>query len=121
VFGSYLTTYNYNVTVRDGDGDSAVVSHVLQVIPYYASITGYTEVQPYATCTWRAVTDLPSPPYGYEWRVDGVLESTGELLAYNVPTSPFTIVVQVTNSVGQFAFGILDVSVSAWAQECLDM
>jgi hypothetical protein len=82
MFGSYLTTYNYGITVRDVDGDSAVVTHVIQVIPYAASVTGYSEVQPYATCTWHALTDLPSPPYEYEWRVDGVLESTAEFFAY---------------------------------------
>jgi hypothetical protein len=121
VVSNYPTTYAYDITVTDGDGDSGLATHFLQVIPYAASITGYAEVRPYATCMWWASTDLPSPPYEYEWRVDDVVQSTAEYFTYVAGTPSFTIAVQITNSVGQFAWGLQGVSVSAQSQECFDM
>ncbi len=68
------------------------------------SIDGPAQIQPGATCTWRAIVTGGSSPYNYQWTNDWMqagnsYEYTGSKLPDNTGSS-FSVSVSVTDAVG---------------------
>ena len=104
-----------------GRVDALNAVHGLYNPSFTASISGPTEVQPGATCSFSAATDLPGPPYSYAWYVDYVqIPFDGPYYYHTAGSGSFGLMVTVTNSQGRQASGLLSVGVNPSAPQCLD-
>ncbi len=100
---------------------NAVSAVYVQPPTYSASITGPTEVQPYATCSFAASTTSPDAPYSYEWFADGVTTGfTGWYYYHTAGPSAFTLSVTIVDAQGRHLYASHEVTVSSTAPECLD-
>jgi hypothetical protein len=88
---------------------------------FTVNIAGPGEVQPYAICRYWALPQNGTPPYSYAWTVDGVPVGGDEPSYYHTAGSiGFELAVMVTDAENKVAWGLLTVSVSIWAPECLE-
>jgi hypothetical protein len=70
---------------------------------YDASISGPTNVRPFAICSWSAYTNGGLSPYSYAWSGPGATSGTGEWFDYQngVPSGgSFTLSLNVTDAGG---------------------
>lgn len=88
-------------------------------IYYSATITGYTNVKPNASCLFSVGTSLPNPS-SYTWEVNGVVqtETTADIRVSNATS--YTLAVTIRNDSGQMAWDDQYVTVSASAPVCYD-
>lgn len=88
---------------------------------YTATIAGFWQVEPAATCTWTVSTTVPNP-VSYQWTIDGVAVGTNSpTLTVSAPISSFSLGVSVGNAVQEGASDTRAVSVYQGAGQCLDI
>jgi hypothetical protein len=68
------------------------------------SISGPTQIQPGATCTWDAATSGGNPPYSYQWSKDGAPAGNSYYYTgskdWGSGNSWFRLIVSVTDAAG---------------------
>lgn len=78
-------------------------------------IDGPTSVRRWEQCTWWATVGGGVPPYSYSWNKGG----TNQWLDWTaVGTSPFTLIVTVTDANNEVAQQSVNVTVSTSAPSC---
>jgi subtilisin family serine protease len=87
---------------------------------YSASISGPSEVRPYAVCSWNANTDSPDGPFTYSWTVDGAPAGNGPVLYHGAGSTPFSIDLVIVDGMGRNLFAMKQVDVGWSAPECFD-
>lgn len=89
----------------------------------YVSIAGPTDVQTWWTCNWTAYVSGGTPPYTYQWSIQGMVEtsSSGEYWSgYAAHGGQVGLNVYVTDSNGQNGWGYLVIYSSSSSPFCLD-
>ena len=68
--------------------------------PYFANVSGPSEIRPQNTCYWSVDTNVPDPMF--EWQVNGTVVGTDAQLFYSHPNGPdeFEVYVSVTSATG---------------------
>lgn len=88
---------------------------------YTATVAGFWQVEPGATCTWTVSTTVPNP-VSYQWTIDGVAVGTNSpTLTVSAPISSFSLGVSVVNAVQEGASDTRAVTVYHGAGQCLDI
>ena len=78
-------------------------------------VSGPHPVKPNQLCNWAGVVSGGVQPYSYQWRVNGVTQSTDPVFEFPTGTANFTLQFRVTDQMGMTGIGTTTIAVNSSA------